>query len=358
MHWLRRHLGTLILVLLLVGIPLASPSNYVYDLAIRIGINAVVAIGLNLLFGYAGQVSLGHAAFFGCGAYASAVLTTHFGWPPLAALAAGAVATGVLALAIARPILRLTGHHLAMATLALGLIATIVFNNETRWTGGSDGMPVPPFGVLGWTIDTDAGWYAVVAICLLVVTIAARNLADSPAGRALQAVRDSEIAARVAGIDARDLKTRVFVLSAVLASLMGSVTAHYTMFLTPAAAGLGRSIEYLMMVVVGGMASVHGSIVGAALITLLPQALQSVEQWETLVFGLILTAVMIFLRHGIVPTLARRFASWRVAARAAPEPVVAEQAAAARAAAAQAGAAQVAIEQEARGNLPAQQRTP
>lgn len=303
-----RHAGLAVLAAVLLAFPLLGPDSFTYDLAIRVALNAIVVIGLNLLFGYAGQISLGHAAFFGAGAYASAILTTHFGWPPLAALAAGAAATGVLAFVIARPILRLVGHHLAMATLSLGLIATIVFNNETRWTGGSDGMSVPPLKVFGHALATEAQWYALVAALLVLATWAASNLVDSPAGRALQAIRGSEVAARVAGIDTARFKTRVFVLSAVLASLMGSLTAHYAGFLTPAAAGLTRSIEFVMMVVLGGTASVFGSIVGAGLITLLPQFLQAFESWETLVLGLILTGAMIFLRAGIVPTLRAAFA--------------------------------------------------
>ena len=303
-----RHAGLGALALVLLVFPWLGPDSFAYDLAIRIAINAVVVIGLNLLFGYAGQISLGHAAFFGFGAYASAILTTHAGWPALAALVAGAMATAVLAFVVGRPILRLVGHHLAMATLSIGLIATIVFNNEMRWTGGSDGMAVPPLGAFGWTLSGEPAWYALAAVVLLLATWAASNLVESPAGRALQAIRGSEVAARTVGIDAARFKTRVFVLSAVLASVMGSLMAHYVGFLTPAAAGLNRSVEFVMMVVLGGTASVFGSIVGAGVITLLPQLLHSFETWETLLLGLILTVSMIFMRAGIVPTLRAAFA--------------------------------------------------
>jgi branched-chain amino acid transport system permease protein len=308
MRFPTRHTGLAVLAAVLLLFPLLGPSGFAYDIAIRIAINAVVVIGLNLLFGYAGQISLGHAAFFGFGAYASAILTTHVGWPPLAALAAGAAATGVLAFVIARPILRLAGHHLAMATLSLGLVATIVFNNETRWTGGSDGMAVPALSVFGWSLSGEPAWYALTAALLVLATWVASNLVDSPAGRALQAIRGSEVAARTVGIEAGRFKTRVFVLSAVMASIMGSLMAHYVGFLTPAAAGLTRSVEFVMMVVLGGTASVFGSIVGAAVITLLPQVLHAFESFETLLLGLILTAAMIFMRAGIVPTLKVLFA--------------------------------------------------
>ena len=223
---LRTHAGCVVLALLLLALPLLGPGSYLLDLATRIGFTAVVVIGLNLLFGYAGQVSLGHAAFFGLGSYASAILTTHFGWPSLAALAGGAAAVGLLAFAIARPILRLAGYHLAMATLSLAFIVTIVCNNEKDWTGGYDGMPVPPFTLFGWTLEGEKPWYAVASVCLLLVTWGATNLARSPAGRALQAIRGSEVAARLSGIEVARAKTRVFVLSAVMASVMGSLLAH------------------------------------------------------------------------------------------------------------------------------------
>jgi len=303
-----RHVGLGVLAVVLLAFPWFGPDSFAYDLAIRVAINAVVVIGLNLLFGYAGQISLGHAAFFGFGAYASAILTTHFGWTPLPALLAGAVATGLLAFVIARPILRLVGHHLAMATLSLGLIATIVFNNETRWTGGSDGMAVVPFSAFGLDLSGEPAWYALVAVLLFIATWCALNLVESPAGRALQAIRGSEVAARTVGIEAVRFKTRVFVLSAVLASVMGSLMAHYVGFLTPAAAGLSRSVEFVMMVVLGGTASVFGSIVGAGIVTLLPQLLHAFESWETLLLGVILTAAMVFMRAGIVPSLHAAFA--------------------------------------------------
>lgn len=299
----RTHAGLLVLVTCMLALPLFGPSSYVYDLATRVGFTAVVVIGLNLLFGYAGQVSLGHAAFFGLGGYASAILTTHFNWPPVAALAVGAVAVGALAFAIARPILRLAGYHLAMATLSLAFIVTIVCTNEQRWTGGSDGMQVPALTLFGWTVEGEKPWYAVASVCLLLVTLGALNLARSPAGRALQAIRGSEVAARLSGIDVARAKTRVFVLSAVLASVMGSLMAHHAGFITPAATGLARSVEFLMMVVLGGMASIYGSIVGAALVMLLPQVLHAFGAWETLVMGVILTGTLIFMRNGIVPTL-------------------------------------------------------
>ena len=306
-----RHRGLLILALVLAVLPLVLPNAFYVDVAIRIALNAIVVIALNLLMGYTGQISLGHAGFYGLGAYASAALTTHFDWPPLAALAAGALATGLLAWVLARPVLKLKGHTLAMATLGLGIIISIVINNEGRWTGGPDGMSVPAFALAGIAIAGETSWYIVAAVLLLLMTWLALNLIDSPVGRALQAIHGSEIAARVAGVDTTRFKVRVFVLSAVVASIAGSISAHYIGFITPGMAGFFHSIELVTMVVVGGMASVFGSIIGAALLTILPQLLQAFEGWEVVVFGVILMGTMIFMPKGLVPSIAQRLRSRR-----------------------------------------------
>ena len=302
----RSLLGLIVLAAVLAVTPFLVPNSYYLDIVIRMAINAVIVLSLNLLVGYAGQISLGHAGFVGIGAYASAVLPTHFGWHPLPALAAGALAAGVLALLVARPILRLKGHYLAMATLGLGIIINIVIRNEAAWTGGPDGMPVPSMGLFGFDLMSDRQWYWVVAAVLLLSVWGALNLIDSPVGRALRGLHGSEIASQVVGIDVPRFKTTIFVLSAVVASIMGSILAHYVGFVTPDVANFFHSIELVTMVVVGGMASVFGSVLGAVLLTALPQALATFEGWEIVVFGAILMLCMIFLPRGLVPTLAAR----------------------------------------------------
>ena len=288
-------------------LPLLLPNAFWYDLATRAAINAVVVIGLNLLIGYAGQISLGHAGFIGIGAYASAVLPSRLGLPPLAAMAAGALATALLALLVAQPMLRLRGHSLAMATLGLGIILSMVFTNESQWTGGPDGIVVPPLSVLGLEITGERQWYWLAAGILLLTLWASGNLVDSPFGRAMRALRTAEPAARAVGVDAAGIKASIFVLSAVGASLMGSLTAHYVGFVTPQVASFLTSVELLTMVVVGGMASLAGSVVGAAVLTVLPQLLARFEGAETAAFGLILAVTMIAMPRGLVPTLRERF---------------------------------------------------
>ncbi len=299
--------GLYLVIAILLVLPFVLPNSFYLDLAVRMAINAVIVLGLNLLIGFAGQISLGHAGFLGIGAYASAVLPTHFGWHPLLAMGAGAVATGILAALVARPIFKLKGNYLAMATLGLGIIISIALRNEAQWTGGPDGMPVPAMGLFGFELSNDKQWYWVVAILLSVSVWASLNLIDSPFGRALRALHGSEVASQVVGVDVVRYKVAIFVLSAVFASLMGSVTAHYVGFVSPNFADFFHSIELVTMVVIGGMASVYGSLVGAVLLTALPQALATFEGWETVVFGAILMGCMIFLPKGLVPTLAAKF---------------------------------------------------
>lgn len=303
----RAYFGLYIVIAVLAVLPFVLPNSFYVDLAIRMAINAVIVLGLNLLIGFAGQISLGHAGFLGIGAYASAVLPTHFGWNPVLAMLAGAVATGLLAAIVARPIFKLKGNYLAMATLGLGIIISIAVRNEAQWTGGPDGMPVPAFGLFGFELTSDKQWYWVVAALLTVSVWASLNLIDSPFGRALRALHGSEVASRVVGVDVVRYKVAIFVMSAVFASLMGSVTAHYVGFVTPNLADFFHSIELVTMVVIGGMASVYGSLIGAVLLTALPQALATFEGWETVAFGGILMVCMIFLPKGLVPTLAAKF---------------------------------------------------
>ncbi len=302
-------IGLAILALVLVITPFLVPNSFYMDVVIRMCINAVIVLSLNLLVGYAGQISLGHAGFVGLGAYASAVLPAHFGLHPLVALVAGAVVTGILALLVARPILRLKGHYLAMATLGLGIIINIVIRNEAAYTGGPDGMPVATMSMFGFDLMNYRQWYWVIAVILFLSVWGALNIIDSPFGRALRGLHGSEVASQVVGIDVPRYKTHIFVMSAVVASIMGSIMAHYVGFVTPDISDFFHSIELITMVVVGGMASVFGSLVGAVLLTALPQFLATFEGWETIVFGAILVVFMIFLPRGIVPTLAARFDS-------------------------------------------------
>ena len=295
------------IILFLLALPLLLSSSYQYNVAVLAGFNALVCVGLNLLIGYAGQISLGHAGFVGLGAYASAILVTNYGWPAPLALVAAAAGVGAIAYAVGRPILRLRGHYLAMATLGVGVIISIVLKTETGLTGGPDGMSVAPFQILGMAVEGDRTWYWVVAALLVVEVWLSLNLVDSPAGRALRAVHGSELAADTLGVDTAAYKLRVFVLSAVMASVAGSLWAHCLAFVTPGASDFFHSIELVTMVVFGGMASTVGAVVGAAALTVLPQLLTVFQDYEHILLGAVLMLTMVFMPRGLVPTLAERF---------------------------------------------------
>jgi branched-chain amino acid transport system permease protein len=298
-----RALAALAVVLALL--PLAFANNYFYEVAILVALNAIVCVGLNLLIGYAGQISLGHAGFYALGGYASAIAAARWGWPVWASMPAAVLAVGALAWLVGRPTLRLKGHTLAMATLGLGVIVSIVLNNEDRLTGGPDGMAVPPLAFAGHVVQGEPVWYAVVAVALWFAVWLAGNLIDSPVGRALRALHGSEVAAETLGIDSARWKLRVFVISALFAAAAGALTAHYAGFITPAKASFLHSVELVIMVVFGGMASVWGAVLGAAVLTLLPQLLTVLKDYEMMVFGAVLVTTMVFFPRGIVPTLAR-----------------------------------------------------
>jgi branched-chain amino acid transport system permease protein len=298
-----RYAVVLAIAAIVLLLPAFLPPFYL-RIATLVFIIALAVLGLNLLMGFAGQVSLGHAGFFGIGAYAVAVGPTHLGIPAWASLVAGAVLAGLVAFLVGRPILKLRGHYLAVATLGLGLLIAMLLTNEARWTGGPDGMPVPRLVLFEWTVRGTQTWYWISGVTLALGALIAVNLIDSPTGRAFRAIHDSEVAASVLGIDVARYKVIVFVLSAVYAAIAGAYLALFDGLVTPVAAGFLRSIEFVTMAVLGGLGSILGSIVGAALLVVLPQVLTVFHDYEHIALGLIMIVFMIFLRAGIVPSLA------------------------------------------------------
>jgi branched-chain amino acid transport system permease protein len=301
----------IVIAVIVILLPLLFPSAYYYRVAVLVFIFALAVVGLNLLMGFAGQVSLGHAGFLGIGAYSVAVGPTQFGLPPWLCLFAGAILSGAVAFLVGRPILRLKGHYLAVATLGLGLLVAIVLTNEARWTGGPDGMSVPKLVLFGWSVRGADVWYWIAGATFVGGFVLALNLMDSPTGRALQAIHDSEIAALVVGVDVARKKLTIFTISAMYASVAGSYLALFNGYITPDTAGFLRSIELVAMVVLGGMGSIVGSLVGAVVLVVLPQALTIFHEYEQALLGLIVMVFMIFLRRGIVPSLVAAFAGQR-----------------------------------------------
>ena len=300
-------LGLLLLAAVVVALPLLFPKNYfVTVVGVSVGFHVILAVSLNLLIGYAGQISLGHAAFFGLGAYSSAILTTRYDWNPWLAMLAGLAAVFLIASLISRPILRLRGHYLAMATLGFGIIVHIVMVQAVTFTGGPDGVSgIPGLALLGWSVRTDLHWYWVVAGVMLAVVWLSLNIVDSRTGRALRAVHGSEFAAEMMGIDTTRTKAQVFVLSALISALAGSLFAHQQGFVSPDSFSFFVSIELVTMVVLGGMASTYGAIFGAAALILLRAGLVVFHDYEMVILGAILMAIMIFLPQGLFVGLAR-----------------------------------------------------
>ena len=303
-----RSYGVVVVIAAFVAaFPFLTESTFYLRIAALVFIFSLAVLGLNLLMGFAGQVSLGHAGFFGIGAYAVAVAPTHFGVPSWLALVVGVAVAGALAFVIGRPILKLKGHYLAVATLGMGILIAMVFTNEARLTGGPDGMAVPRLVLFGWVARGSVSWYWISGATLVLAALLAANLINSPTGRALRAIHDSEVAARVLGIDVARYKLIAFVLSAIYAAIAGAYLALFDGLVTPATAGFLRSIEFVTMAVLGGLGSIFGSIVGAALLTVLPQVLTVFHDYEHIALGLIMIVFMIFLRAGIVPGLASLF---------------------------------------------------
>jgi branched-chain amino acid transport system permease protein len=306
-----RLLPAILVAAIVIILPAFFPSAYYYRIGALVFIFALAVVGLNLLMGFAGQVSLGHAGFVGIGAYSVAIGPVYFGVPSWLCLFAGAILSGAVAFAVGRPILKLKGHYLAVATLGFGLLVAIVLTNEAGWTGGPDGMSVPALTLFGWRVHGSNAWYWIAGATFVGGFLLALNLMESPTGRALQAIHDSEIAARVLGIDVARAKLTVFIISAMYASIAGSYLALFNGLVTPDEAGFLRSIELVAMVVLGGMGSIFGSLVGAAVLVVLPQVLTVFHEYEQALLGLIVMVFMIFLRQGIVPSLTVALAGWR-----------------------------------------------
>jgi branched-chain amino acid transport system permease protein len=275
-----------------------------------VGINLIVVAGLSLLFGYTGQVSLGHASFVGLGAYGSAFLALQ-GWPWPLALVCGVALAAVGGLLIALPSLRLKGHYLAMATLGFGEIMFVLFDNAEPFTGGSDGLqgiPAPSVGPVSVSTAEGNYWLVWAFACLTLLLVA--NVVGRRPGRALRAIHGSEMGAQACGVDTVAAKVQVFVVSAGLAGLAGALGAHYIGSISPSSYTLHRSVVFLTMVALGGSGSLSGAVGATVMLTLLPyadaiipglgrSASAFLQDWEPDIYGLTLIGVMLFLPHGL-----------------------------------------------------------
>ena len=288
-----------------LGWPLVAPKYLVF-LGTLVAVNAVVAIGLNLLSGYTNQLSFGHAGFLAIGAYVAALFTLHVpALPvPLTLLAAG-LATALVGLALGIPCLRLEGLYLAMATLAFGFVVTEAITNLDWLTRGNDGLRVPLARLGPWTLATDAARYYLAVAVAAAMILAALNVAATRTGRAFLAIRTSEIAAQASGINAAAYKIIAFVLSAFYTGVAGGLFAFVVGFLSPDAFDVFLSVDFLVMIILGGLGSVLGSVAGAAIVTVLNDSLAGFQAFRPLIFGAIMIICMLFMPGGLA-AMARR----------------------------------------------------
>lgn len=299
-------------------VPWTVRSTYVLSALVFVALNGIAALALSLVMGFAGQVSLGQAAFYAIGAYVSGVLTASYGWNPWVAMAVAVAAGALTAFLVGLPIFRLSGLLLAMATLGFGIILYYVLVNWASVTGGPSGLTgIPPLAIGGVQLDSDRrmAWLAWGALLLLLGL--AGNLVDSRVGRALRAIHGSEPAAEAAGVDTARYKLGVFAVAGGVTALAGALYAHYLKFINPSPFGFAFSIELVVMVVLGGVASLWGAVLGAALVVGLVEALRALlplltvshgaAEYEIVVFGLLLMVFMIFLPGGL-SALGRRAA--------------------------------------------------
>ncbi len=292
-----------LVLLLLAAAPLGLNSYALFVLGLFY-VNLIAALGLNLVMGYTGLVSLGQAGFAAIGAYTTALLIALLGLPYWVALLAGTLAAALVGFLIGLPSLRLSPLYLAMVTFTFGQVVTLIVVNWLPVTRGPNGLRVPPPTVGGLTLDLPQFYYVLLVAALLLLLVA-RNVVQSPLGRAFVAIRDSELAAQSLGIGLARYKTAAFALSAAYAGLAGGLYVGLGQFITPEAFNFGVSMVYLTMNVVGGMGTLAGSVAGAALFTLLPEVLRGFSKYRELLSGALLLGFLLFMPSGDVGLVAR-----------------------------------------------------
>jgi len=304
---MRKLLGTLVLAGL-IALPFVVQDDYFLRL-INIGvIYAILAISLNFVLGYAGQISLGHAGFFGIGAYTAAIMT-HGGpgemfWP---ALLASGVTAGIAGVIIGVPALRLKGHYLAFGTLGFGEIVRIVLYNWREVTRGTDGISgIPSPEAFGFSFDTDQKYYFLVVAALLLSLAASARMQRSKYGREFAAIRDAEMAAGTSGVNVTYMKILAFVISSILAGFAGALYANLVGFLSPDTFTFEVTAQVLSMVLIGGMGTTFGPVLGAIFITALPEMLRMSREYYQVIYGAGVAVAVLFLPQGILGLFHKR----------------------------------------------------
>ena len=297
-----------LLMLVMLAAPWLFTEYYLAQLTFVL-IYAIVGLGLMLLAGFTGQFSIGHAAFLGVGAYAQAVFTGQ-GVPFPIALALAGLLSGAVGIVVGLPALRVKGIYLGIATLSFGFIVEEVFARWESVTGGNAGIHVKAPDMFGWKLDTGNEFYYLCLLLTVIATFGILNLLRSPTGRAFVAIRDSEISAQSMGIHLARYKTLSFALSAVLAGIGGALYAHKLQFISPDQFNILQSIDLLLMVVIGGLGSVHGAFLGAIFLIAMPQLISLTKDYlpdvigqapglQGLVYGVVLIGFVLFEPLGL-----------------------------------------------------------
>lgn len=296
-----------VLLVLAIGIalPFVLSSGFHIRLAMLVWIYAILCMGFNLLYGFSGQISLGQPAFYAIGAYAFAMLQTMLGWSPLFAFAGSLVIVAVLSLLIGLPLLRLRTHYLAMATLAFMLIQNGVANRWIEFTGGQNGVAVPPLEWNGEPLSRTGIYFVVLGLAAIVLLLH-DFVIRSHLGRAMQAIRDDETAAQALGVRVTRYKLRVLVISGVTAAIAGVAFGITSLRVDPSLSEFHMLVSMLTIVVVGGLGTRFGPIVGSVIVVILPQLLTRFGELETVVYGLFILLFLLFLPHGLSGLLERR----------------------------------------------------
>lgn len=290
--------------------PWLAPSSYVVGLGVTFFVNLILVASLNLLMGYCGQISLCHSGFFGLGAYVSGVLSAKYGVPVPASMACALALTALASVLVGLPALRLRGHYLAMATLGLNAILSVLFVELVGLTGGPNGLSnVPPIGVAGYSLDSDAGYFYFAWAVGLLTMWGILNLVHSRVGRAMSSLVDSEIGAASLGIDTRSLKVAVFAISATLAALAGTLYVHYAQFASPETFNFSASVLLVVIVAVGGWGKYWGPLFGALVFTAVPEILLAFPDLQLLLFGLGMIVVLVCFPGGIAGACTRAAAA-------------------------------------------------
>ena len=289
----------LVIVLLLLAVPLTGGA-FALNVANTIMLHAMPALGLALLMGYAGQISLGHPALYGLGAYGTAVLSVKYGVNGWLSLGCAIAAVALVCDGLGRVIFRLRGHHLAIATLGLLIIVYVAFVELKPWTGGPNGLTgVKPLAILGFAFDSDARFFALAFAAFLGVLLCSTWLVRSPVGLVMLAIADSERAAASLGADVAALKRRILVLSGIFSALGGGLYAHYIGFVSPQPFGVAFTIKLLLMVAIGGFRNIGGVVFGVAFVTMITEPLQELGYFDVVVFGALLVVSMLLAPQGI-----------------------------------------------------------